>query len=115
MRLFNLHGFTLNAFMPAARRRSREHNGTAAPPERGTPEWHAAWSDFDRAQHAAKTRDRSDELAEVARVYRANVTGNPTAEVEREMHYTRRTAARRVQEARKAGLLPPTTPGKKKG
>ena len=34
--------------------------------------------------------------------------------VEKILEYSRRTAARRVRQARAAGLLPPTTPGKRK-
>jgi hypothetical protein len=53
------------------------------------------------------------ELKEVVRVYRANVSGRPVAAVE-ELGYSRRTAARRIQQARSKGLLPPTTQGKRK-
>lgn len=52
-------------------------------------------------------------LNQVAALYRAAVDGNPTRAVERVMGYSKRTAGRRVQQARAAGLLPPTTKGKK--
>lgn len=44
------------------------------------------------------------ELKEVARIYRAHPTA-PTAAVEKLLRYSRRTACRRVREARDAGLL----------
>lgn len=59
-------------------------------------------------------RDRGDaELKEVARVYRENVDGRPVAAVEA-LGYARRTAARRIQQAREKGYLPQTTQGKRK-
>jgi hypothetical protein len=55
------------------------------------------------------------ELQLVADVYRANIDGNPTRAVKEDLGYASdRTAARRVERARAAGLLPPTTPGKRK-
>jgi hypothetical protein len=53
------------------------------------------------------------ELEEVARVYRDHIDAAPTRAVETLLGYTERTAARRVQQARAAGLLPKTTPGKR--
>lgn len=53
------------------------------------------------------------ELEEVARVYRDAIDGRPTEAVQTMLGYSRRTAARRVQQARAAGLLPATSPGKK--
>lgn len=52
------------------------------------------------------------ELKEVARVYRENVAGHPVEAVE-ELGYSRRTAARRIEQARGKGFLPPTTRGRK--
>lgn len=54
------------------------------------------------------------ELEEVARIYRENLTSSPTRAVALACGYADRTAARRVQQARDAGLLPKTTPGKRK-
>ncbi|HEY6422638.1 MAG TPA: hypothetical protein VIY28_05180 [Pseudonocardiaceae bacterium] len=59
------------------------------------------------------TVTRAD-LDEVARVYRAHVEASPTRAVELLLGYSARTAARRVAQAREAGLLPRTTPGKRK-
>jgi hypothetical protein len=53
-------------------------------------------------------------LEEVAKVYRENLEGSPTRAVSLFLGYSQRTAARRVEQARAAGLLPATTPGKRK-
>lgn len=58
---------------------------------------------------------REVELQRVVDIYRANIDFNPTFAVFREMGYNSgRTAARRVEQARAAGLLPPTTQGRKR-
>ena len=54
-------------------------------------------------------------LAKVADVYRANLDGNPVQAVSRSFGVGNSAAAAYVLRARKSGLLPPTTPGKKKG
>jgi hypothetical protein len=55
------------------------------------------------------------ELEQVAKVYRKHLDASPTAAVRMLLGYkSERTAARRVQQAREAGLLPATTPGKRK-
>jgi hypothetical protein len=55
------------------------------------------------------------ELEQVARVYREYLDASPTRMVRQQLGYqSERTAARRVQQAREAGLLPVTTPGKRK-
>ena len=55
------------------------------------------------------------ELEEVARIYREHVDASPTRAVAMLGGYaSERTAARRVQQAREAGLLPKTTPGKRR-
>jgi hypothetical protein len=67
---------------------------------------------------ARKTRRGSvtrTELEEVARIYREHLDSSPTRMVRLLGRYdSERTAARRVQQARAAGLLPKTTPGKRK-
>ncbi|MFD3399432.1 hypothetical protein ACFWUU_02070 [Kribbella sp. NPDC058693] len=57
------------------------------------------------------------ELEKVARIYREylNDKHGPTAAVRAAGGYTERTAARRVKQAEEAGLLPKTTPGKRRG
>ena len=53
-------------------------------------------------------------LKAVADVYRRNVDGAPTATVAKAFGVKRRMASQYVDRARQAGLLPPTTQGKKK-
>lgn len=56
------------------------------------------------------------DLQRVAQIYRDNIDGSPVLAVQHELGLkSARTAARRIQEARKAGHLPATTPGKRKG
>lgn len=76
---------------------------------------------FIRGQQERKTarRDvhtRGDaELKEVARVYRENVDARPLEAVVAYLgNCSRRTASRRIDQARAKGLLPPTTQGKRK-
>ena len=52
-------------------------------------------------------------LARVAEIYRANLDDGPTRAVRAAFMVSERTASDYVQRARRAGLLPPTTPGKK--
>jgi hypothetical protein len=59
------------------------------------------------------TVTRAD-LEQVAKVYRENLAASPTRAVSLLLGYTERTAARRVQQARAAGLLPETTKGKRR-
>lgn len=57
-----------------------------------------------------------EELAEVAAVYREHVDTSPVLAVQQVMGYrSHRTAARRVEKAREAGLLPATSQGRKNG
>jgi hypothetical protein len=66
------------------------------------------------ARSKSRGRVTRAELEEVARVYREFVGSTPTRAVQLAGNYSERTAARRVQQARAAGLLPQTTPGKRK-
>jgi hypothetical protein len=55
------------------------------------------------------------ELEQVAKIYRDNIDSSPTNAVQTLMGYgSHRTAARRVQQAEGAGLLPNTTKGKRR-
>lgn len=67
---------------------------------------------------ARKGRPRTatrTELERVAQVYREHVDASPVRAVQTLCGYgSERTAARRVQQARAAGLLPETTPGKRR-
>jgi Family of unknown function (DUF6214) len=61
-----------------------------------------------------RPRVSPEQLEKVARVYREHSDDRPTHAVQRAFGGSYRTAARNVERARDAGLLPPTTPGKKK-
>jgi hypothetical protein len=70
------------------------------------------WSRIAQAPRRGVTQP---ELEQVAKIYRDNVSTKPVQQITTIMGYrSERTAARRVQQARDAGLLPPTTPGKRK-
>jgi hypothetical protein len=55
-----------------------------------------------------------DLLGRVAKVYRANISGNPTKAVQHHFQVSQRMAAEYVSRARRRHLLPPTSKGKKK-
>ena len=55
-----------------------------------------------------------EELKKVEETYEAHTGNAPTKAVEEILDYTPRTAARRVQQAREAGLLPSLNKGEKK-
>lgn len=68
-----------------------------------------------QAPPPGRGRDTSpDRLADVARIYLAAVAAGrpPVKAVQQELNFSRSTAGRLVGEARKAGLLSPTTQGK---
>jgi hypothetical protein len=70
--------------------------------------------DLYEARSARRGGITRTELEDVAKVYREHVDASPTQVVKLLLGYSERTAARRVQQAREAGLLPKTTPGKRK-
>jgi hypothetical protein len=90
--------------------------GTPRVPPFRTPE--EDYRHMGRTVREARSRSRGKvtraELEEVAKVYREFVGSTPTRAVQLAGSYSERTAARRVQQARAAGLLPRTTPGKRK-
>ncbi|MCI4674788.1 hypothetical protein [Candidatus Mycolicibacterium alkanivorans] len=67
-----------------------------------------------RRYRSGRTRMSRERLLKVVEVYREHIDARPTEAVERAFDVSHRTAARYVQQARDAGLLPATTPGKKK-
>ena len=83
---------------------------------RGIPEFETPIAP--RAFDALYSRTRGvtkAELEQVAYIYKQNIhKKNPTEAVERNFGYSGRTASRRVKEAREAGLLPPTSQGRKR-
>jgi hypothetical protein len=90
--------------------------GTPRVPPFRTPE--EDYRHIGRTVREARSRSRGRvtraELEEVARVYRKFAGSTPTRAVQLAGNYSERTAARRVEQARAAGLLPQTTPGKRK-
>ena len=66
-----------------------------------------------KARKEARRRVGPDFLADVARVYRENLDGNPTMAVADHTGRAHRTAALYVKQARDAGLLGAASPGKK--
>lgn len=69
-----------------------------------------------KAAHEAQDRRRqrvtTAELQAVAATYREYAQQAPLSVIAAQFGYSPRTAARRVQQARERGFLPPTTPGK---
>jgi hypothetical protein len=73
----------------------------------------AALNEVETAVKAPKRGVTQSELEQVAGIYREHVADRPVSHVKALMGYgSERTAARRVEQAREAGLLPPTSPGK---
>jgi hypothetical protein len=106
-----LEGLALNAFLRVGRIGDREHG--AWPPRAEREKW-AMEGDLERAKARRRTPNTA-ELEEVAKIYREALHGRPTEAVQVQLGYSRRTAARRVEQARAAGILPPTTKGKVAG
>jgi hypothetical protein len=73
----------------------------------------SALSDIRQAR-SGRSRISQERLSKVAEVYRENIHDRPTEAVKRAFDLSHRTAARYVQQARERGLLPATSPGKKK-
>lgn len=75
------------------------------------------WAVVDAFDHAQKSRrgPSSALLQQVADIYRAHVDQSPARAVAEVLSLPQRTAARRIKQAEEAGLLPKTTPGKKRG
>jgi len=92
-----------------------ETNVTTSDPVTDEREFWAAVNAVDAAVKAPRRGTTKAELEQVAKLYREHVDGRPVEAIRTLMGYgSDRTAARRVEQARAAGLLPSTTPGKKK-
>lgn len=118
LQVLSLDAATISVFSSLALRSSYdpETNVTTLEPIGSEREfWHAV-NAADAAVKAPRRGTTRAELEQVAKVYRDNISGRPVESVRVTMGYgSERTAARRVEQARAAGLLPATTPGKKKG
>ena len=92
-----------------------ETNVTKLSPVDDERELWDAINNVDNAVNAPRRGITPAEIRSVAETYRANVDGDPTTAVMVHLGYgSRRTAERRIKQAEEAGLLPPTTPGKKR-
>jgi hypothetical protein len=79
------------------------------------PAFYAAQRFIERQRRPEGYRSITPELLKaVAEVYSHNVNGAPTAAVAKAFNVKSRMASRYVDRARQAGLLPPTTQGKKR-
>ena len=67
-----------------------------------------------RRARSGRPRIPQERLEKVADVYREHIEDRPTEAVSGAFGVSHRTAARYVQQAREGGLLPDTTPGKRK-
>jgi hypothetical protein len=123
LRVFNLDAITRNVFAQVAvvHNRTNPFDGTPVPDDtillhgpRDEAEFRRLERDIYEARAARRGAVSRAELEEVAQVYREHVASSPTRMVAMLCGYSERTAARRVQQARAAGLLPKTTPGKRK-
>lgn len=65
--------------------------------------------------HARDTTAVPADLERVAAVYLEHVADKPVEAVAEDLDCSRATASRRIKAAADAGLLPPTTPGRKRG
>jgi hypothetical protein len=110
LHVIKVDGLTTNAFLKHAIVR-RAHR--SSPPRDEREHW-AAVGDLGDAIATRNRGANRDELEQVAEIYREHLGGAPTAAVEKLLGYSRRTAARRVRQARDAGLLPETEAGRKK-
>jgi hypothetical protein len=123
LQVLNLDAITRNVFtqVAAVRHHTNPFDGTPVPdntvlfhPPRDEEEFRRLERDIYEARAARRGAVSQAELEEVAQVYREHVASSPTRMVAMLCGYSERTAARRVQQARAAGLLPKTTPGKRK-
>lgn len=121
VRTIDLRGWTslenvaTNAFLMTARRVAYSDDGAplgSAFPENDREFW-ATRGDIENAR-ASRSGPSDEELGAVAQTYTEAINDNPTEAVQKSLGYhSRRTAARRVEQARARGFLPKTTRGKK--
>jgi hypothetical protein len=117
LRVFDLTEMAVGAFLMFAtvpRPSQDEPDAVLLFPPRDEAEVRRAERDIYEARAARRGAVTRAELEEVARIYRKHIKASPTKAVEMVLGYPPRTAARRVEQARAAGLLPKTTQGKRK-
>jgi hypothetical protein len=94
-----------------------QHNATGAGDTVNVPDFaDAATAQKAYRESRRRVRRKVDEqlLTEVAALYRDNIDDKPWKAIVDRFNVSETTAARYVVQARKAGLLPPTEPGRKK-
>jgi hypothetical protein len=112
----SLDGLAQNAFLRNPHARRVDKPGWLWDGADVDPQKRDFWAASGDVQESLARRSRGpsqSELEEVARIYRQHVDHAPTAAVQSWFGFSRRTAARRIQQARAIGLLPPTTTGRK--
>ncbi|WP_210441500.1 hypothetical protein [Nocardioides xinjiangensis] len=110
---WQLEGLALNAFTQFAHATDPDEGDPRPGPKSEREFWQV--NNLLTEARATRRGPSEAELEDVARIYREAINHRPTEAVQLRFGYSRRTAARRIQQARAAGLLPKTTPGKKKG
>ncbi len=115
--IFNIDTMAESVFLSYAMTANHTGDGdtriTTMTPALGASERAAAYRDVYEARRRSRGVVSDEELEQVAEHYRNHIKGYPTKAVADFMRYSDRTAARRVQQARKRGLLPETSRGKK--
>jgi hypothetical protein len=117
LQLLSLDALTVSVFSRLAMRSTYdpERNITEMSPIADEREFWQAVNATDEAVKAPRRGSTRAELEQVAKVYRENVDHKPVAAVQAVLGYgSERTAARRIKQAENAGLLPSTTPGKRR-
>jgi hypothetical protein len=115
LRSFALDELTTDAFTVAGVPMFNADEFAAAPWDYPAQDYRQIARTMREARQSSRGKVTRAELEEVARVYREHIDTTPIQAVRSVGGYNSdRTAARRVQQARAAGLLPMTTPGKRK-
>ncbi|WP_169515767.1 hypothetical protein [Amycolatopsis nigrescens] len=114
LKFFNLDNFTTQVFHQLVSHVIDENDGE--PIAIDTNYGRAVRESFDEIREAVTKprKEKGADLEYVARLYRENIDGSPIKIISEECKVSERTAVRRVKQARDAGLLPPTTKGKRK-
>lgn len=117
LHVIQIDGMKTGMYADRAMRATVDHETNVTTMEPVTDE-RELWRAINEVNEAVKAPQRGitrPELEQVAKIYRENVDGSPVKAVQASMNYnSERTAARRVEQAREHGLLPATTPGKRK-